>query len=65
MAYLEDIEYKAVKRNKLGPIDVYPQEERQKEVNLRKLTIFSFETIKFNEICLTGRTEHGICKKWF
>ena len=33
MAYLEDLEYKAVKRNKFGPIDVYPQEERQKEVN--------------------------------
>ena len=32
MAYLDDVEYKAVKRNKFGPIDVYPQEERQKEV---------------------------------
>ena len=32
MAYMDDIEQKHVKRGKFGPLDVYPQEDRQKEV---------------------------------
>jgi hypothetical protein len=33
MAYLDDIDQRLVKRGKFGPLDVYPQEERQKEVS--------------------------------
>lgn len=34
MAYLDDIDQRIVKRSKFGPLDVYPQEERQKEDEL-------------------------------
>ena len=30
---MEDIEQRLVKRGKFGPLDVYPQEEKQKEVS--------------------------------
>jgi hypothetical protein len=34
MAYLDDIDQRQVKRGKFGPLDVYPQEERQREDEL-------------------------------
>ncbi len=34
MAYLDDFELKQLKKGKFGPLDVYPQEEKQKEVEL-------------------------------
>ena len=36
MAYTEDFELKHLKRGKFGPLDVYPQEEKQKEVSEKK-----------------------------
>jgi hypothetical protein len=33
MAYLDDIDQRLVKKGKFGPLDVYPQEEKQKEVS--------------------------------
>jgi hypothetical protein len=35
MAYVEDIDIKSVKKGKFGPLDVYPQEEKQKEVRFQ------------------------------
>ncbi len=39
MAYMmDDVDQRSVKKGKFGPLDVYPQEEKQKEVisaNLR------------------------------
>lgn len=34
MAYMDDIEQRHLKRGKFGPLDVYPQEDRQKEDEL-------------------------------
>lgn len=34
MAYLDDIDQRSVRRGRFGPLDVYPQEERQKEDEL-------------------------------
>jgi hypothetical protein len=36
MAYLDE-EIKHLKKGKFGPIDVYPQEEKQKEVKKKAL----------------------------
>ena len=34
MAYMEDVDVKHVKKGKFGPLDVYPQEDKQKEDEL-------------------------------
>jgi hypothetical protein len=34
MAYLDDIDQRFVRRGRFGPLDVYPQEERQREDEL-------------------------------
>jgi hypothetical protein len=40
MAYIDDFEIKHLKKGKFGPLDVYPQEEKQKEVET---------TLKYNK----------------
>ncbi len=34
MSYFDDIDQRQLKRGKFGPLDVYPQEEKQKEVSI-------------------------------
>jgi hypothetical protein len=34
MAYLDDIDQRQVKKGKFGPLDVFPQEEKQREVSV-------------------------------
>jgi hypothetical protein len=33
MSYFDDIDQRQLKRGKFGPLDVYPQEDKQKEVS--------------------------------
>ncbi len=40
MAYIEDSESKHVKRGKFGPLDLYPQEDKQKEVDFYIVFIY-------------------------
>lgn len=35
MAYLDDVDQRQVKRGKFGALDVYPQEEKQREVSYK------------------------------
>jgi hypothetical protein len=36
MAYLDDIDQRLVKKGKFGPLDVFPQEDKQREVCKKK-----------------------------
>lgn len=49
MAYMmDDIDQRLVKRGKFGPLDIYPQEDKQKEVTFIAFRSFCQNIIKLH-----------------
>ena len=65
MSYAEDIDTKSVKKGKFGPLDVYPQEEKQREVRKKEILYFLIYKNSYYKYFIIGWSKFRICQKWF
>lgn len=60
---MDDFDLKHLKKGKFGPLDIYPQEEKQKEVNYHLIKYKKYETILNVMWLIKGRSDSGYSKE--